>query len=130
MTLKRTLATALILSLAPLASAFAIEEKAFDPAAFKADQAAGKHIVVDVWASWCPVCKAQHAALDKLNADKKFADVVMYKVDFDAQKDVVRQFGATSQSTLIAFHGSKETARMAGKSGEGDMSALLASTGN
>ena len=35
-------------------------------------------------------------------------------VDFDTQKDVVRQMGATMQSTLVVFRGKQEIARSVG----------------
>jgi hypothetical protein len=37
----------------------------------------------------------------------EYASITIYQVDFDGQKDVVRSFGATHQSTLIAFHGAR-----------------------
>ena len=38
---------------------WAFDEKPFDAASFQATQAAGKPILIDVFAPWCPVCKAQ-----------------------------------------------------------------------
>ena len=38
-------------------------------------------------------------------AEPKFKDLIYFIVDFDAQKDAVRFFGAQMQSTLIAFKG-------------------------
>ena len=46
-------------------------------------------------------------------------------VDFDSQKDLVRRFGAQKQSTLIAFHGSKEQGRSVGDSNRASISDLL-----
>jgi thioredoxin 1 len=34
-------------------------------------------------------------------------------IDFDSQKPLWSKFGAKQQSTLIAFHGRRETARLA-----------------
>ena len=47
-------------------AASAFERTDFTDAGFKAAQAAGKPIVVDVFAPWCPTCKAQHQGLDDL----------------------------------------------------------------
>ena len=50
------------------------------------------------------------------------------KVDFDTQKAVWSKFGATQQSTLIGFHGRRETARLSHNKDTEKIEALLAST--
>ena len=57
-------ALATTVSFAPVASA--TDKKPFDQAAFDAAQAAGKPILVEVTAPWCPTCKAQAPTLSKL----------------------------------------------------------------
>ena len=94
--------------------------------AFKAAQKAGKPILIDVWASWCPTCKAQGPVLKSLLADPKNKDMVMLRVNFDTQLDVLKAFNVQSQSTLIVFKGSKETGRSVGDTDAGSISALLA----
>jgi thioredoxin 1 len=110
---RLSLLAASLLAVAP-AGAFAFESKAYSEAGFKATQAAGKPSVVHVTAPWCPTCKAQDQAIEKLSGKPEFAGVTIYKVDFDSQKDVLRTLKATSQSTLIAFSGAKETGRVVG----------------
>src|SRR5438105_1381887 len=80
----------------------------FSEEAFQAAQASGSPILVEIHADWCPTCKAQKPILDKLTADPKFKDLKIFRVDFDAMKPVVKQFGAQMQSTLIVFKGSAE----------------------
>ena len=46
------------------APAQAFQTKPFDAASFKAAQSAGDSILVDVFAPWCPTCKAQQQVLD------------------------------------------------------------------
>jgi thioredoxin 1 len=46
-------------------------------------------------------------------------------VDFDAQKDAVRKFGALMQSTLIVFKGGRETGRSVGDTNPDSIAALL-----
>ena len=101
---------------------------AFDQAAFAAAQKAGKPILVDIWASWCPTCAQQKPIIEKLAADPAFKDLVILKVDFDSQKDVVRGFGARSQSTLIVFRGEREQGRSVGDTDAVSIRALLART--
>ena len=106
----------------------AMEPKAFDAKAFAAAQQAGKPILVAVHASWCPTCKAQKPILSELLARPEFKDLVYFVVDFDSQKDVVKQFGARVQSTLIAFKGETEAGRSAGDTERSTISALLHKT--
>jgi len=84
-------------------AAFAAETIAYTPAAFDAAQKAGRSMLVEIHATWCPTCKAQAPILADLERDQKFKDLVVVHVDFDSQKDAVRRFGARVQSTLITF---------------------------
>lgn len=118
----------LALAIGAFGPADAFETKAFDDQTFKTDQAAGKSIVVDVFAPWCPTCKAQHQVFDTLKDKPEYANVIFFKVDFDSQKDVLKALKAQSQSTLIAFKGEKETARSAGETNAAKIEALIAST--
>lgn len=95
--------------------AFAARILPFNAAQFAAAQQANRPILIDIAASWCPTCKAQKPTIDKLAAMPEFKELTIFDVDFDAQKNVVRAFGAQSQSTLIAFRGSKETGRSVGE---------------
>lgn len=108
----------------PLAAS-AAEIQPFTPAAFDAAKAAGKPILIDVSAPWCPTCKAQRPVLSNLEAQPKFKDLVVLDVDFDSQKDVLRRFGVRMQSTLIAFKGDHETARSTGETRPTPIAELL-----
>lgn len=116
---------ALLLAGAP---AQAFQTKAYDAQAFKAAQSAGDPILVDVFAPWCPTCKAQQQVLDTLKDKPEFAKLTVFKVDFDNQPDVVQSFGARMQSTLIAYKGKTETGRSAGDTDAQSIEALLSST--
>ena len=118
------LATALATA-GSLSSAWANAAVPFSADAFKAAQASGRPILVEIHADWCPTCKAQNPILDKLTADPKFKDLVVFRVDFDSMKPVVKQFGAQMQSTLIVFKGSAEQGRSVGDTRQASISALL-----
>ncbi len=120
------LAAALVSASVLASGARAGENANFDQAAFMAAQKAGKSILVEVAAPWCPVCKAQAPILGELRAMPKFKDLVVFKVDFDSEKPVLVGFNAQKQSTLIAFKGDKEVGRSVGDSKKESIEALLA----
>lgn len=125
---RSVLLGAVAVSAAVNAPAVAAETRPFDAASFSAAQQAGKPILVAVHASWCPICKAQKPILSELTGDPKFKNLVYFVVDFDAQKDVVKQFGVRMQSTLIAFKGAAETGRSVGDRDRTTIAALLDKT--
>ena len=102
---RRNLLGALALSAAlSLGSvALAMDKKPFDQKAFEAAQASGTPILVEVTASWCPVCKAQAPILSQLKSQPKFKELVSFNIDFDTQKDLLKKFNVQKHSTLIAF---------------------------
>lgn len=123
--LRRLFLVALLsLFLVPLANAAA--PVPYDDAAFKAAQAAGKPILVQVHADWCPQCAAQRPIIANLIKTDKFKDLVIFNIDFDTQKDLVRKFNAQRQSTLIVFKGANEIERSAGATQAGSITDLLA----
>ncbi|MCJ2118152.1 thioredoxin family protein [Methylobacterium sp. J-001] len=100
-------------------------EMTYTPAAFEAAQKAGKPILVHITAPWCTTCAAQKPILAKLEAEPRFKDLQVFDVDFDSRKDVVKQFGATMQSTLITYRGTQETGRSAGETKPEAIASLL-----
>jgi thiol-disulfide isomerase/thioredoxin len=112
-------------ALAGALPATAEEWKPFDAVAFAAAQKAGKPILVDVFAAWCPTCRAQNPILVQLTREPKYKDMAVFKVDFDTQKDALRAFNAQSQSTLIVFNGGTEKGRSVGDTDKASIAALL-----
>ena len=84
--------------------------------------------MVGISAWWCLVCRAQNRVLDQLAKRPEFANVVVFEVDFDNQKDAVKNFNARMQSTLIAFKGAQETKRLVGDTATETIEGLLKST--
>jgi thioredoxin 1 len=87
----------------------------YTQAAFEAAQAAGKPILVDVTAPWCPTCRTQAPIINSLMAKPEFKNVTVFTVDFDSQKDALAKLNVRSQSTLITFKGKTEVSRSAGE---------------
>jgi thioredoxin 1 len=96
----------------------------FDAKAFQASQAAGKSILVDVTAPWCPTCRQQRPIVEEI--EKEHPDLVVYEVDFDTAKNALRQFRVQHQSTLIVFKGAKEVARSTGETDPAPLRSLVA----
>jgi len=99
--------------------------KPFDQATFNLAQKDGKPILIAVHADWCPTCRAQAAIIEKLSKNEEFKNLVILRVDFDNQEDVVKAFHTNRQSTLIVFKGSQEVGRSLGDTRENSINALL-----
>jgi len=110
------------------APASAGEIRQFDRTAFQALQARNAPSIVFVHASWCPICRAQRATISKLLSTPAYRAVTVFTIDFDTQKPLWTSFGAQKQSTLIAFHGRHETARLAYDADPQKVTALVTST--
>jgi thiol-disulfide isomerase/thioredoxin len=114
MSLFRKLFLALLLGLIAATPLMAQPIQPFTTAALKAAQAAGKPVLVDAYASWCPTCRKQAPTIDALAKDPAFDKLVILRLDYDKQTEEKRALGIVQQSTLIAFHGDKETDRQVG----------------
>jgi thiol-disulfide isomerase/thioredoxin len=114
---RRALLGAMTLGLAlgaAIRPAAAAERAAFTDAAFDAAQAAGRPIVIDVSAPWCPVCRAQKPHIEATLADAALRGALFLTVDFDSQKDALRRLNVQRQSTILAFKGREERGRATG----------------
>ena len=101
---------------------------AFNRAAFEQAQASDKRILVDIWAPWCPTCRAQEPIIDRVAAARGNENLIVFRVHFDDQKAEVRRFGAQRQSTLIAYRGTRETGRLVADTNPDRIAALVATT--
>jgi thioredoxin 1 len=129
MTVIRTLfiiaAIVLLMAAAPAKSA---EWKDYSPEALAEAQSTGKPILVDVFAAWCSVCRAQNPILVQLTREPKYKDLVVFKADFDNDKKALKPLDVRSQSTLIVFKGDKEIGRSVGDTSQLSIEGLLDKT--
>lgn len=109
-------------------AASAAERRTFDAKSFAAAQTSGAPVLVAISATWCPTCKAQKPIINSLAEQPENRDLIIFAVDFDSQKAIVREFRAQSQSTLIAFRGKTETGRSVGDTDPSSIAALVKST--
>ena len=103
-----------LLSFAGVALAFpaqAFEFHPYNPSVVQKAIASGEPVVVHVFAPWCLQCHAQASILDGLKNDTAYGKITFFRVDYDNQKDVVAKLNCP-RSTLIAYKGGKEVARM------------------
>ena len=123
---RRLLSAALLGATLALPSfAIAKDGAKFTDAAFQAAQNAGKPILVEVSAPWCPTCKAQAPIINGLLAKPEYKDMVRLNVDFDSMKDTLKGFNVQKQSTLIVFKGKSELGRSTGDTSPNTIESLV-----
>ena len=106
-------------------SAFAGEIKPYNEAAFKEATAAGRTVLLDFHADWCPVCRKQGPLLQSLVQEDKLKDVAAFKVNYDQESALKQEFKVTSQSTLIVLKGETVVSRATGVTDKAAIRALI-----
>lgn len=124
----RLIVLALSLSLL-LASglARALDIQPYAPERLQQARAAGKPVALHFHADWCPTCKAQEQAFQKIKADPQLKAITLLVVNYDKERELKKSLGVRSQSVVIVFKGSKETARVGGETDAAKLKAALAS---
>ncbi|GGE88077.1 thioredoxin family protein [Massilia psychrophila] len=107
------------------ASAYAGDVKPYNQAQFDGLVTSGKPVVIAVHAPWCGTCKTQMPMQADLMKKPEYKDVTLMTVDFDSQKDVLKKFNVTSQSTMVVFKAAKEVARSVGDTNLTSMDASI-----
>jgi thioredoxin 1 len=121
-TRRSILLAAMATMLAPL-PAFA--RSSFSDAAFKSAASTGHPVLIEFHADWCPTCRAQEKVVNALVVDPAYRNVVVLRVLFDAEKDLLKRFRVRQQSTLIIFKNGQEMARAVGMTNPSDIADLL-----
>lgn len=96
------------LSLVCSRPAWSQDKEAFTKERFEALQAEDALILLDVYADWCPTCAKQQEILKAYQAE--YPDVALHilEINFDDQKEWVKEFKAPRQSTLILYKGDEQ----------------------
>jgi len=124
MTLRQLIVSALLLTSAALAHA--IEFQPYSAAALAAAQKADKPVALQFHADWCPTCRAQDKVLQALKAEPGL-NVTVFKVNYDTEKDLKRQYKIQTQSTIVVLRGDKERGRLVGDTTEAGIRTALKS---
>ena len=102
------------LALATGVPAAAATVSKFDAASFEAAKAAGRPILVDVKAWWCPVCGSQSRTIKAaVTGNPAYDRLVIFEINYDGQKPDWRALGVQQQGTLIGYKGRNEVGRIA-----------------
>lgn len=107
-------------------TAQAATQEPYSDTAFTAAEQAGKPILIDITAPWCPTCAKQRPILSDLYTQPEFKDLQVFNVDFDTSKPLLRKLGVQMQSTMIVYHGAKEEGRATGVTAAPAIHDLLA----
>jgi thioredoxin 1 len=116
------------LALVATSPALAKEPDTWNEAAFDAAKAAGRPILLEIHAVWCPTCKAQTPILSELTSEPKYADLQVFKIDFDTEKDLLKKLNVRTQSTLIVYKQGAEVGRSVGDTNRDSIAELLSKT--
>jgi thioredoxin 1 len=124
----RSVAFAFAAVIAIVQPAVAAEFKPFDRATFDAAQKAGRPILVEVNAWWCPVCASQSKTIKATVIAPAYAKLLVLRINYDKQKSEWQAFAVQKQSTLITFKGGRELGRVSYITDKAKIQTLLAMT--
>jgi thiol-disulfide isomerase/thioredoxin len=105
--------------------AVALTIEPYDAAKYGEALTAGRTVVLDFHADWCGTCKKQASVLESLATDPALENVTVLKVDFDAAKDLRKEWNVRKQSTLVVVDQSGEIARATGETSPKRITSLM-----
>ena len=70
-------------------------------------------VVVDFWAAWCGPCRALGPAIES-EVEKREGNVVLTKIDVDAEQTLAARYGIQSIPTVAVFRDGEPVAGFVG----------------
>jgi len=102
----------------------ALDIQPYTPETLAAKQKAGEAVALHFHADWCPTCRAQDKVFNGWKGDASVPGTLLI-VNYDKERDLKRQLGVRTQSTVIAYKGTRETGRLAGDTDPKALRAVL-----
>ena len=97
----------------------------YESVAFAGYQEQGEVMLVNIYASWCPTCKAQHDAFLDLEKQGKRPSIRAIRLDYDKNEAFRERYDIHATGYLIIFKGNKPIARQAGLTTAKDIEDFL-----
>jgi thioredoxin 1 len=110
----RSLILAAAILMASAVNALAADRFTYESKKFQDALAAGKPVLVHVTAPWCGECKRQKPIVAALAEEPEYKALTIFDVDYDTQKDALRDLKVQKQSTLVVFKDKAEVGRAVG----------------
>lgn len=85
-----------------------IEKEPFTEERFNELREAGAVVLVDIFADWCPTCAKQQKLIQQYREENPDNEFHILEVDFDDNKQAVRELRAPRQSTILLFKGNEQ----------------------
>ncbi|QQC64313.1 thioredoxin family protein [Paraburkholderia ginsengisoli] len=106
-------------------TAFAGTTAPFDQKMFDDLAHTGKPVIISVRAPWCPICKVQVPVEDSVMKSDAFKDVTLMTVDFDSQKDILKELNVSKQSAILVYKSGREVGRSIGDKNKDSIETLM-----
>ena len=109
----KTLALLTLALSAWMAPAHALDIAPYSTQILAQKQQAGEAVSLHFHAKWCPTCLVQERAFNTFKGDAAVPGTLLV-VDYDQERELKREMGIRSQSTLIVFKGQEQKHRSGG----------------